>query len=126
MPASALRVAICEGEYLLALDLAHQLEAEGIDVVGMFLQPAELSASLTTLLFDAAIVDLGAEDVAALVLTQALVEAGRHVVLTGTQPHAQLPDVIGHLEYHAKPASFLRIRDSLASALAARGADHND
>lgn len=130
MPATAqqLRVLICEREYLLALDMATELEREGAAVAGIFQDPNELLAGLEGGALDcnAAVLTVMPEDSGFAAAVALLQEAGATVVLSSGYPRSDVPQDVAHLPFFSKPINAEGLIAFLRDSLAGRSERHTD
>ena len=128
LPARDLRVVICEDEYMLALDMAQQLEQHGAVVSGSYVRASELIAGLSdgAMGANAAILDLDLEDAALLAAVDLLQQRGMAVVFCSGYMPSDLPERVAHIPFFSKPASFEDILTTLCETAVRRSDHHSD
>lgn len=118
------RVLICEDEFLLAMDLAQQLEAYGAQIVATLSNLADLQTALDNgeIEVDVAFLDVQLVDGKVYDLVPQMEKRGIGVVFCSGYAPNDRPASLSHLPWLGKPYRGEDILEAMDKALAARSA----
>lgn len=111
-----LRVLICEDEYLLASDLAAELEERGVTVASIMARVSDIEAALASDDFDAnaAVLDVKLLDGDAFSVVPSMLARGVAVVFCTGYLADDLPPEFAHLPAVKKPTDINELIDALS------------
>jgi DNA-binding NtrC family response regulator len=113
------RVLVVEDEYLIASDLARELERAGALPVGPAATVAQAKAILDKQPVDAAILDVNLRGDMAYPLVERLSAGGMPCVIVSGYSPQSLPDSLIHVVSMEKPVSYEKVIEKLAVQLSA-------
>lgn len=118
MTVDELRVLICEDEYLLASDLAYELEARGIVIAGILGRVSEVETALADGAADAnaAVLDVQLLDGPSFGLVSLMLARGITVVFCSGYGPQDMPDEFAHVPCVSKPTDIDELLDALRTA----------
>lgn len=121
-----LRVIICENEIVLAMEMAQQLKALRVTVVGSAASLTELDDLLRQdLRANAAVLDVQLQDGDTCSIVPMLQEMGIVPIFCSGYVPADCPAQLAHIPWFGKLAPIKDIVDALCAARDARRHDHN-